>query len=489
MTILIPSRRPSLPPGRLKAGANPHYSLYKQIIGIKICPSKIKYEWWRLRAWRGEWKEFEDAVQEKELTRALRLLESLEYEDLELNNVGSSPSRNWEILDTCLNCQDMELVARSFQFLYDRGFLPNFGKFKNTGVILDLAGGLSFSSSRIAYEVIKGARNVTPAVLKDLTGVEASKFAPKKWGISGSSTLVSLASLAGISFLVNNGIDIRPKLAIILGLGVFDAVYLGGSLLAQILSIWPPYKRRIIVHEAGHLLIGKEQLVQNPSGEGYDATESDILRILRDNLQHAQNQQKLYADQQRIEHTFELGNMVYLRLQPYRQSTLKKSGVEKLNPRFYRPFRVNKRIGEVAYELELPASSRIHNVFHMSRLKKALGHNVVALAELPPLDEEGEIVLVPEAILDFRERSLRRREFSLLLRIHSCHVSSSGLLADHHLSFSQTSSFGELLACFIDSVISSIPFVFDGTAADFFDEPHVDETAAFGESFLKSIAT
>ncbi|GLJ21504.1 hypothetical protein SUGI_0397520 [Cryptomeria japonica] len=235
MTILIPSRRPSLPPGRLKAGANPHYSLYKQIIGIKICPSKIKYEWWRLRAWRGEWKEFEDAVQEKELTRALRLLESLEYEDLELNNVGSSPSRNWEILDTCLNCQDMELVARSFQFLYDRGFLPNFGKFKNT--------------------VIKGARNVTPAVLKDLTGVEASKFAPKKWGISGSSTLVSLASLAGISFLVNNGIDIRPKLAIILGLGVFDAVYLGGSLLAQILSIWPPYKRRIIVHEAGHLLI------------------------------------------------------------------------------------------------------------------------------------------------------------------------------------------------------------------------------------------
>ncbi|KAH9315383.1 hypothetical protein KI387_024010, partial [Taxus chinensis] len=100
----------------------------------------------------------------------------------------------------------------------------------------------------------KGPRNVTPAVLKDLTGVEASKFAPKKWGISGTSTLMLLASLAGLSSLVSNGIDLRPKLAIILGLGVLDAIYLGGSGLAQVVSLWPPYKRRVIVHEAGHLL-------------------------------------------------------------------------------------------------------------------------------------------------------------------------------------------------------------------------------------------
>ena len=99
--------------------------------------------------------------------------------------------------------------------------------------------------------------------------------------------------------------------------------------------------------------------------------------------------------------------MVYLMLQPYRQSTLKKSGVEKLKPRYYGPFRIIRKVGEVAYELELPADSRVHNVFHVSRLKKALGQNVVPSAVLPPLDDEGKLVLVLEAIIDFRERNLR----------------------------------------------------------------------------------
>jgi len=106
--------------------------------------------------------------------------------------------------------------------------------------------------------------------------------------------------------------------------------------------------------------------------------------------------------------SFEVGDMVYLRLQPYRQSTLKKSGAEKLKPRFYGPFKVTRKVGAVAYELELPSDSRVHNVFHVSRLKKALGHNVVASSQLPPLDE-GQLVLIPEEILDSRERSLRKR--------------------------------------------------------------------------------
>ena len=64
--------------------------------------------------------------------------------------------------------------------------------------------------------------------------------------------------------------------------------------------------------------------------------------------------------------------MVYLRLQTYQQSTLKQKGAEKLKSRFYGPYRVTPRIGEVAYELELPTRSKIHNIFHVSCLKKAL---------------------------------------------------------------------------------------------------------------------
>ena len=52
----------------------------------------------------------------------------------------------------------------------------------------------------------------------------------------------------------------------------------------------------------------------------------------------------------------------------------------------------------------------VHNVFHVSRLKKAIGQRVVPFAYLPPLDEEGKLVLILEAILDTRERTLRNRE-------------------------------------------------------------------------------
>lgn len=98
--------------------------------------------------------------------------------------------------------------------------------------------------------------------------------------------------------------------------------------------------------------------------------------------------------------------MVYLRLQPYRQSSLKKNEAEKLKPRFYGPYRVICRVGEVAYDIELSEGSRVHNVFHVSRLKKAIGQRVVPSVDLPPLDEERKLVLFPEAILDTRERTL-----------------------------------------------------------------------------------
>ena len=101
--------------------------------------------------------------------------------------------------------------------------------------------------------------------------------------------------------------------------------------------------------------------------------------------------------------------MVYLRLQPYQQSTLKQKGAEELKPCFYGPYRVTHRIGEVAYEFELPTGSRIHNIFHVSCLKKALGQQVTASEELPPIDDEGHLVLQPEAIIDTRERQLRSR--------------------------------------------------------------------------------
>ncbi|KAJ6357369.1 hypothetical protein OIU78_005261 [Salix suchowensis] len=209
------------------------------------------------RAALREWKEYEDAVKRKDLARALRFLkskETLTNNDSLADSVNGSFTndsatrsglgdlglfdgleRDWEVLDTCLNADDMRLVSSAYGFLKNRGFLPSFGKFSNI--------------------VLEGPREVTPTVLQSSTGLEVTKLSPKKWGETGISSLVFIAFIGGANFLVDRGIDIRVNLAAILGLTLLDSIFLGGVCLAQISSYWPPNKRRILVHEAGHLLV------------------------------------------------------------------------------------------------------------------------------------------------------------------------------------------------------------------------------------------
>ncbi|KAM0044313.1 putative peptidase M41 [Helianthus debilis subsp. tardiflorus] len=181
-----------------------------------------------------EWREYEQAVKDKDLGKALRFLQDIpQVNDFQSELVELQ--RDWEVLDTCLNADDMRLVASAYVFLKDKGFLNQYGKYRSI--------------------VLEGPRDVTPTVLKSATGLEVSKLSPKKFGLSTSSSIVLVAFFAGLSYLVDHGVDLRPQLAAVLGLSMVDSIFLGGSCLAQISSYWPPYKRRILVHEAGHLLV------------------------------------------------------------------------------------------------------------------------------------------------------------------------------------------------------------------------------------------
>jgi hypothetical protein len=140
---------------------------------------------------------------------------------------------------------------------------------------------------------------------------------------------------------------------------------------------------------------------RSPKAKDCITESQEILKVLKENMQTTQNRQKMSADKHMIERKFEVGDLVFLRLQPYRQSSLNKSGVEKLKPRFNGPYRIMRRVGEVAYEIEFPKGNQIHNMFHGSCLKKAVGQFINTSEELPPLDEEGQLELVLEEVLEF----------------------------------------------------------------------------------------
>ena len=97
---------------------------------------------------------------------------------------------------------------------------------------------------------------------------------------------------------------------------------------------------------------------------------SEKVSLIRQRLLTAQSRQKSYADVRRRPLEFEVGDHVFLKVMPKRGVVMfGKRG--KLSPRFIGPFEILERIGTVVYRLALPPSmSGVHEVFHVSMLRK-----------------------------------------------------------------------------------------------------------------------
>jgi len=99
---------------------------------------------------------------------------------------------------------------------------------------------------------------------------------------------------------------------------------------------------------------------------------------------------KIQADHHRRELEYNVGNFVYVKLQPYRQHSLRLIQNQKLSMRYFGPFPIIECIEAVAYKLLLPSSTHIHPVFHVSALKKCEGPPQPAcLPESLILNEKG----------------------------------------------------------------------------------------------------
>ncbi|KAA3460491.1 reverse transcriptase [Gossypium australe] len=140
------------------------------------------------------------------------------------------------------------------------------------------------------------------------------------------------------------------------------------------------------------------------------AESEEKVKVIRARLKEASDRQKSYADLKRKEIEFAVGDQVFLKVSPWKK-VMRFGRKGKLSPRFIGPYRVMKRVGPVAYQLELPSElKQMHDVFHDSMLRRYRldPSHVVPVEEVelrPDLSYEEE----PIQILERDVKMLRRK--------------------------------------------------------------------------------
>lgn len=140
-----------------------------------------------------------------------------------------------------------------------------------------------------------------------------------------------------------------------------------------------------------------------------------MVALLRQHLNRARQWMKENADKHRSDKVFAVHDWVYLKLQPYAQSSVATRANHKLSFCYFGPFQVLQRVGEVAYKLDLPKHARIHPVVHVSQLRAAVPPKTAIMPELPTLDDDLLQFQVPEEILQRRVMQCGTRQVEQVL--------------------------------------------------------------------------
>ena len=96
---------------------------------------------------------------------------------------------------------------------------------------------------------------------------------------------------------------------------------------------------------------------------------------------------------------------MFLKIRPYRQLSLRKKRNEKLSLKFFGPYEIVDRVGTVEYKLNLPATTSIHPVFHVSQLKKFVGDKAGVQSTIQFINENLEWQAQPEEAVKYQKNS------------------------------------------------------------------------------------
>lgn len=103
------------------------------------------------------------------------------------------------------------------------------------------------------------------------------------------------------------------------------------------------------------------------------AAREAIIQLLKFHITRAQQRMRDLANKHRSDRSFEVGDWVYLKLQPYRQVSVATRPFNKLAAKYFGPYPIASKVSAVAYTLLLPANVLIHPTFHVSQLKTMFG--------------------------------------------------------------------------------------------------------------------